>query len=37
MIRHGLALAIVLSLCALVFTESPCEQPDGTLKQECRK
>lgn len=31
----GIALVIALCLCALVFTESPCEQPDGTIAEVC--
>lgn len=35
MIRHGLALAIVFGLCALVWSENPCERADGGIKAEC--
>lgn len=31
----GIALGIIVSLCALVWSESPCELPDGTVSQEC--
>lgn len=31
----GIALAIVLALSALVWSESPCELPDGTIKEGC--
>lgn len=31
----GIALVIALCLCALAWSESPCELPDGSLKTEC--
>jgi len=31
----GIALLIVGCLCALVWSENPCERADGGIKAEC--
>jgi len=31
----GIALVIALCLCALAWSESPCELPDGTIDAAC--
>jgi hypothetical protein len=35
MIRHGLSLLLVLCLCALAWSESPCELADGSIDASC--